>query len=60
MITARERELSPLIKANHSAVPHTLIGTIQENSKRSPTSSGNGSSGITFAKVIETLAQLSG
>jgi hypothetical protein len=36
------------------------FGTIQENSKRSPTSSGNGSGGITFANVIETLAQLRG
>jgi hypothetical protein len=36
------------------------FGTIQEKSKRSPTSSGNGSGGITFANVIETLAQLRG
>jgi hypothetical protein len=36
------------------------FGTIQENSKRSLTSSGNGSGGMTFAKVIETLAQLRG
>jgi hypothetical protein len=36
------------------------FGTIQEKSKRSPTSSGNGSGGITFANVIETRAQLRG
>jgi hypothetical protein len=36
------------------------FGTIQEKSKRSPISSGNGSGGITFANVIETRAQLRG
>ena len=36
------------------------FGTTQQKSKRSPISSGKGSGGITFANVIETLAQLRG